>query len=135
MTDKLSPRKRSLAPVEYEDLSTIDSPDSSAKVHGVVTSLSPIKLNARRPYFEGYLSNGPTRIRFVGFNGDKEKMIENFSKKKEPVLLNNCSIKSNRSADGLELVIGDYTTVTKSPLAFDIDFPDTEAIIVDTATN
>ncbi len=120
IADKYSPRKRSLPPVEYEDLSNIESPENNAKVHGVVTSLSPIKPNAKRPYFHGYISNGSTKMRFVGFNSAKEKLIEDHSKQKEPVVLSNCSIKSSRFADGLELIIGDNTTVTKSPVTFDI---------------
>lgn len=120
--------------VDYEDISSITSPESKANVHGVVTSLSPIKPNAKRPFFEGYLSNGPKKMRFVGFNGTKEKTIANFSKEKHPVTLSNCCIKNNKYTDGLELIIGDNTSITKSPVKFEIEIPDSEQIIVDTTS-
>ena len=57
-------RKRSL---EYDDVSAIEAPDSKAKVHDIVSSLSPLKPNAKRPYFEGSLTDGTKSMRFVGF--------------------------------------------------------------------
>ena len=106
-------RKRPL-PKEYEDISSISGPETKAKVHGIVTSLSPIKPSAKRPFFEGFLTDGNNKIRFVGFSSNKEKVIEKFSEQKDPVLLANCSSKNRKYSDGLELIIGDQTTITIS---------------------
>ena len=40
----------------------------SASVHGVLTSVSPVKKGRRQNYFEGKVSNGNSKLRFVGFN-------------------------------------------------------------------
>ena len=115
MASPLSSRKRPL-PVEYDDVSSISAPTDgpAAKVHGVVTALSPIKPTSNRPYFEGYLSDGSKKIRFVGFSSTKEKLISKFNKVQEPVLMSNCSIKNSRFGEGLEIIVGDNATIEKS---------------------
>lgn len=51
------------------------------------------------------------------------------SKSLVKLALRSCSIKNNRSEDGLELVIGDNTTIMKSPRNFDIDMPEKLTLI------
>lgn len=89
-----SPRKRtkSQVAIEFEDLSLIKEPETKATIHGVVTSLSPMKKDSKK-CFDGYMSDGRKKMRFVGFQQDKEAKLAEFTKGGQPVVLSNCSIK------------------------------------------
>ena len=73
-------------------------------VHGVVTSFSPIKENSKR-CFDGYMSDGKKRLRFVGFQQDKQEKVAQISKDGEAIVLSNCCVKKTRSGDGLEVIV------------------------------
>ena len=134
MASSLSPRKRP-SPVEFDDISSISAPTDgpAAKIHGVVTALSPIKPTSNKPYFEGYLSDGHKRMRFVGFSSAKEKLITKFNKDNNPILLSNCTVKNARFGDGLEIIVGDGTTIEKSSKEFDVDLQQ-EVVATSTTT-
>lgn len=68
---------------------------------------------------------------FVGFSSEKEKVIEDFGKKKQAIALSNCCIKNSKYSNALELIIGGSTSITKSHLDFEVDIPDNSDIIVD----
>ena len=57
-------------PVEFDDIASIDKPSDGygAKVHGVVPSLLPIKGTENKKYFDGSITDGTKKIRFVGFS-------------------------------------------------------------------
>ena len=114
-----SPRKRTSSQVEFEDLSSITQTESRATVHGMVTSFSPMKQNAKK-CFDGYMSDGRKRIRFVGFQQKNQDKIAEITKEGKPVVLSNCSVKKARSGDGLELIVNDQTEINKSPKKFEI---------------
>lgn len=61
--------KRSLDEDEFECVSDMHM-SKSAKLHGVLMSLSPIKNTATgaRKYFHGQLTDGKKRARLVGFD-------------------------------------------------------------------
>ena len=77
-----SNRKRPV-PIEYEDLQSITTSEHQAKVHGVVCSLSPMKPNAKNLYFDGFLTDGTKRMRFVGFSSNKDRLLKSL-----PVIMN-----------------------------------------------
>ena len=112
-----SPRKRKL-PVEFEDLSDIQEPATTATVNGVVTSFSPMKSDSKKKCFDGYMSSEKKKIRFVGFRHDQQDKISELSRERKPVLLSNCSVKKG---DSLEVIIGDYTQVSESEKKYNID--------------
>ena len=91
-----SPRKRKV-PVEFEELSSITEPTSTASVHGVVTSFSPRKPESKKKCFSGYMSDGKKRMRFVGFRYDLSEKIAEVCKEGKPVHLCNCTVKKERS--------------------------------------
>ena len=43
---------------EVEDFEEVDEPLASASVHGVISSLSPIKKGRNSNYFDGTVSDG-----------------------------------------------------------------------------
>ena len=64
--------KRPLA-IEYVDILSIEQPSDgyNAKLHGVVTSLSPIK--GSKLFLDGNLSNGKSKMCLVGFRSEGRK--------------------------------------------------------------
>ena len=115
-----SPRKRGL-PVEFDDFSGIKEPTSTAIVHGVVTSFSPMKRDSKKRCFDGYMSDGKKKMRFVGFRHDQQDKIADLSKGGKPVVLSNCSVKVARSGDCLEVIINNSTQVDQSYKEYHVD--------------
>ena len=77
-------RKRSfedIESIEVENFDSVDKPISSANIHGVVTSLSPIKKGRMRNYFDG-----TSKMRMIGFNSKQRTMMNEFSEKRETVM-------------------------------------------------
>ena len=84
-------RKRKLD--ELEDFGFLDTPKPSATVHCGISSVSPVKEGKNSDFFDGILSDGTSKIRFVGFSAQHQKKMEGFKKAKMPVELNNCEIQ------------------------------------------
>ena len=105
----------------FEDLSDIKEPTTTAIVHGVVTSFSPMKNDSKKKCFDGYMSSGKKKMRFVGFRHDQQDKISELSKEGKPVLLSNCSVKKARSGDSLEVIVSDHTQVSESEKKYNID--------------
>ena len=88
-------RKRSYEELE---LSTLDSMPSTkaAKVHGLLTSLSPMKNSARgkSTYFEGQLSRS---VRVVGFDQQQQEKMTHHFENKTPIVLDNCQIERSNT--------------------------------------
>ena len=107
-------------------------PSSSANVHGVfVGGLSPIKpsrKNSEVKYFEGQLSDGRKTVRVVSFDPKLRGEIEEARQQRYGVGLMNCCIKRSRNPERnkFEVIVGNKTTVVKSPKKFKID-TETEA--------
>ena len=72
----------------FEDDSEVDLTVSEfteaspkAKVHCVVTSLSPMEESRGRSYFQGKVSNGKSVMRVYGYNSDVRKKLQGFDNK------------------------------------------------------
>ena len=70
-----------------------DTEIQSANLHRVPKNLSPVKQGKKASYFDGQLSDGSCRIRFVGFKAEYCKRLLPFTGKEEPVELLNCQTK------------------------------------------
>ena len=95
-------------PVEFDDIASIDKPSDGygAKVHGVVPSLSPIKGTENKKYFDGSITDGTKKIRFVGFSPVKAKKLEELANDKQAVVLSNCCIKNAKyGSNSLEILL------------------------------
>ena len=73
-----SRRKRPAEDIEnYSDIGGCQH--ENANVHGVLMQLSPVKKGKRSNFFEGQMSDGMSRIRFVGFKAEQRKKLVDFS--------------------------------------------------------
>lgn len=98
-------RKRLLE--EFDNLGGADSPSKSAKVLGLLTSLSPMQAGK---YFDGHISDDTTSMRLVGFDTVQQKELATRQETHEPNCHpDNCQIKKAHNGDQMEVLI------TKSP--------------------
>jgi len=115
-----SPRKKPRMS-EFQDLASIGEESLTAKVHGIITGLSPIKPSSGKPFFEGTFSDCGRSLRLVGFNSEQQKKLATFQDNEEPVALTNCSLTRGKWGDDLEIIVKDSTTVMKSPKKYTLD--------------
>ena len=109
-------RKRSYEELE---LSTLDSMPSTkaAKVHGLFTSLSPMKNSARgkSTYFEGQLSDDTRSVRVVGFDQQQQEKMTHHFENKTPIVLDNCQIEKPKYTEEMQVLIKQSTKIATSP--------------------
>ena len=60
--------KRKHVELEVDEVESLEEPISTASIHGVISSLSPIKKGRKSNYFDGSVSNGKSKVRLVGFS-------------------------------------------------------------------
>lgn len=99
--------KRSMSPRE------ILSPEPSAVVSGLLTSLSPSK--PKETTFYGELSDGEAVIPLVGFDKAQWRKLEHFRQSQKPLSLINCQITLNKTTGKPQVVVKNYTAVQESP--------------------
>ena len=111
--------ERSMAsPLEKKlryDVSEIEEA-KALNVEGKIVKLSPVRTaKSRSRYFDGEMSDGKARKRFVSFDTWLRTNMERFFKKEEAVSLVNCDVKKSilKSAD-LEIITSTSTQVIKS---------------------
>ena len=82
-------------------------PSKHAKVHGVITSISPMRNNTTGTsrYFSAELTDGTSNRRLVGFDNKLHEKLTTFQNSKQPVLLTNCEVKEGRYNSDLEVVV------------------------------
>ena len=107
---------------EFEGVSEVRV-SKRAKVHGVLTSLSPMitSSSGKSKYFDGRLSDGSKEVRLVGFDGMVHQKLSEFHKKNEAVAMSNCEVKLNKYSSDLEVVVRNGSELQQSPTKFDID--------------
>lgn len=105
---------------EIEEIDKVDNKIESATIHGLVTSLSPLKKGRTASFFDGTLSDKSGKMRIVGFNADHQKVMKEFMNKKEPVQLTDCQIKPARRGSDMEIMFKGTTKLHPSPKKFDI---------------
>lgn len=103
---------------EFDDLTSIASPTKSAKVHGLVTKLSPMKTGGGKPYFEGRLADDTTSLRVVGFSEEMQQQMASHQQQQNPVALDNCLIQKSKFGDNMEVLINKDTSISPSPKQF-----------------
>ena len=105
---------------EFEDISEISEPTTAANVHCILQELSPMKLSRKGiSYYDGYVSNGNERMRLVGFEKSSRDSLSIYYEQKEPIIINNCTVKQSRLMNDLEICVNKFTSVVKSPKKFD----------------
>ena len=117
---------------EIEDFDSVEQPIPSASLHGVVTSLSPLK-GAKSAYFDGTVSDGTSKLRLVGFSTKQQKLMEDFMAKKQPIELTDCEVKRARRGDQMELLLKTTTAIHGSPKKIEVlsaDFEDDKPRVI-----
>ena len=107
---------------EFEDVSEVVATSPSARIHGIVTSVSPMKKSRTCNYFDGEITDGKTSMRLFGFDsgsGVRKRLVE-FEEREESVVLSRCEVKHSRQGNQLEILVGKYTDVEKSEKSFDV---------------
>ena len=113
--------KRKLKP-EFDKVSSLNLSSPSAKLQGVVTSISPMKKssNSGTEYFFGELADDTGRVRIFGFDSSIRDKLQVFHDHQESVEIKNCQVKPNRENTGPELFIGKKAKLEKSSKLFDV---------------
>ena len=124
-----SPGKRTI-PTEFDDLASIPASCPSpkkAKIHAVITTLSPIKDRSdedpsKVPFFHGTVNDGLKKLKLVGFGETQQTRLSKFHQAKEPVTLNNCTctLKKARNSTDIEVIVSDFIDIAKSDKSFNI---------------
>ena len=63
-------------------------PSPKAKIHAVVTSVSPMKKSRTSSFFDGEISDGKACMRVSGFNAGVHRKLVEFEESKSAVALN-----------------------------------------------
>ena len=89
-------KKRLFEDDEFENVSEMRV-TKCAKVHGILSSLSPMKSNAKgtTKYFHGELTDGKKKLRVVGFDAKVHQKLCSFRERNEAVVMSNCEVKEN----------------------------------------
>ena len=97
---------------EYDNLGSADSPCKAAKIHGMLTNLSPMRSGK---YFEGHISDDTTSLRLVGFDTAQQRELAAYHDKGQTVSLQNCKVQKSRFSDQMEILLTQSTQVSTSP--------------------
>ena len=105
------------------DVSEIEEAGTSAR--GVIVKMSPVKFTkSGSRYFDGELSDGRSRKRFVSFDTKLRGLMEESFESREAVSFENCHVKrskfSKNGHDDLEILLSSVSKVQQSHQSFDI---------------
>ena len=93
-------------------------PHPNAKIHAVVTSVSPIKKAKTSTFFHGEMINRKATIRVFGFDSGVRRRLADIGDSKSPVALLNCEVKNSRKGEELEVLVTKHTEILKSKKVF-----------------
>ena len=112
-------RKRKLEELEVDEVESLDETLSTACVHGVISTLSPIKKGCKSNYFDGSVSDGKSNIRLVGFNPSQRIRMKNLMKNKQAVKIDDCEVRHARRGQSMEILLKGSTKISMSPRKFE----------------
>ena len=61
------------------------------------------------------LSDGTSKMRMIGFNSKQPTMMNEFSEKRETVILKDCQIQQARRGDDMEVLLKNTTQILQLP--------------------
>ena len=105
---------------EFEDVSNVSHTSPNAKIHGVISALSPMKRSRNCSYFDGEITDGKACMRLFGFDAGVRKRLVDFEERKSAVALSNCEVKTSRKGEELEVLLTKDTYPMNSEKVFDI---------------
>ena len=121
--------KKSKCVTEEIELSKICEEKKSVTVHGVVTSLSPMKESKTKvKYFRGTIADQSKKVSVVSFEPKLWKRLNQSHENCSSVALVNCNIQEarNKTSGDYEIVASSQTEVTESERQFEIDASEDE---------
>ena len=86
-----------------EEISGVDHPITSTKIHGVITSVSHQKGLKLRVF--GIFADETAKMRMVGFDDPQHRKLREYHERNVPVELVNCEVRSSKYGDGYELML------------------------------
>ena len=110
---KISQKRKIREDDIFDDIVSINEPSSSATVHGVVTSLSPMEKGKSCEYFDGSLSDQTANIQFVGFSTSVGRKLFQHQEKNDSVTLSHCQVQQSQKNDNLEVELNPVTAIKK----------------------
>ena len=72
---------------EVNKLDDLSKPICNATLHGIVASVSPLKKGRTCNFFEGFITDGSSKVCVVGFNPGQQMAIKQFMDSKEALQL------------------------------------------------
>ena len=113
--------KRKFEPESIEiEIADINRTISAATLHGVVINVSPMKKgekNSSVNYFDGEISDGTNKLRFISFNSKLRPNIEKSFNESSTIQLVNCQIKESSYIGQLnqyEILLSTKTQINES---------------------
>ena len=81
---------------------------SAASIHGVISSLSPIKKGCKS---NCTISDGKSKVRLVGFNPLQRTRMKILMDKKQAVKLEDCEVRHARRGQNMEILLKGSTKI------------------------
>ena len=119
---------------EFADVSKVVYTSPSAMIHGVVSSLSPMKKSKTSScsFFDGEVTDGKAEMRVFGFDSGVWRKLSEFERSKNTVAIKDCEVKCARKGEQLEIMVTKRTEVEKSEKMFTVESTDQKATKVTT---
>lgn len=101
---------------EFSSLELITLPSKAAKLHGVITNISPMKQTGiGKSYFECQFADETSTVRMVGFDTAQQQKMAEHQEQQQTISVDNCEIKKSRYGDSMEVLLKQSTAVECSP--------------------
>ena len=94
-----------------KEFTTDAATSENAIVHGVITSLSPMKKGKASNFFHANFSDGDTQLRLVGFQDAQRKRLSYFEKDSSGITVEHCKIKRARQSYDMEVILKPTTKI------------------------
>ena len=75
--------KRSCEVVEFDDVSSVVQPSANAKIHGVVTTVSPMKKGKSCGFFDAEICDDKGSMRVFGFDSSVRRRLLEYQSDEE----------------------------------------------------
>ena len=99
----------------------------SAKIHGRITGLSPMKKAKTCIYFDGEIADESGTMHVYGFDSGVRKKLSEHYEQKKAVVLSRCEVKpSRRTCGDLELLVDKCTEVVESSRSINVSIEQKE---------
>ena len=103
---------------EVDKLDNLSKPICNPTLRGVVASVSPLIKERTCNYFKGFITDGTSKLRVVGFNPGQQKTIKQFMHTKETLQLTDCTVKQACRGNSMEILLKGNTEIKESPKIF-----------------